>query len=117
MKNVGYLCLFQNIASDMRFEFWSGAKIFYLMVNDIVLSGWEEPPAYTSSALGLEVADSSKTLVVRYTRLCNFITQKPTIIATVSAETKHQATCILALSFTIQNTVFAMAIDFLYVPK
>jgi len=50
----------------MRFEFLSGAKIFGLMSYDTVLFGWKEPPAYTSSALELEVPDSSNTLIIRY---------------------------------------------------
>jgi len=49
----------------MRFEFLSGAKIFALMSYDTVLSGCKEPPTCTSSALELEVADSSKTLAIR----------------------------------------------------
>lgn len=88
----------------MRFVFLSEAKIFGLMSYDTVLSGWEEPPACMSSALEMEVADSSKTLVIRY-QTVQFITQKPTIIAAVSGETQHQATCVLASSLTIQNTV------------
>jgi len=50
----------------MRFEFLSGAKIFGLMSYNTVVSWWEEPPACMSSTLELEVADSSKMLVIRY---------------------------------------------------
>jgi hypothetical protein len=75
-----------------------------------------------TSALELEVADSLKMSVIRYQTVRFYNPEAHSLnntTAAVSAEIKHHATFILALSLTLQytHTVFAMAIEFLYVPK